>query len=193
MVKEKIRKAALKLFSEKGFDGCSIRDIAQEAGLNHQKITYHFKTKSDLFSEVLSISFDQLSTLSSNLVLDPKLGNPMDDFKSHLKKVARYFAENPEFLRIIYVESITSSPRFNSIKPLIGAFRNNVEREFLLLREYGYARKFTLNQLILAFSGSFQAWFIHPYMNGVDLIDAEAIEELDSYIDILCDTHLSKS
>lgn len=44
---------ARKLFSEKGFDGCSVDLIAEKAKVNKASIYYYFKSKASLYEEVL--------------------------------------------------------------------------------------------------------------------------------------------
>ena len=51
--KEKIKKAARKLFKEKGFSATTMRDIAAEASVNSALTNYHFQTKENLFSEIM--------------------------------------------------------------------------------------------------------------------------------------------
>jgi AcrR family transcriptional regulator len=51
-MREAILGAAEILFSTKGFNAVSIRDIAQEAGANPGSITYHFKSKDGLLLEI---------------------------------------------------------------------------------------------------------------------------------------------
>jgi AcrR family transcriptional regulator len=51
--KEKIKKAARKLFKEKGFSATTMRDIAAEASVNSALTNYHFQTKEKLFSEIM--------------------------------------------------------------------------------------------------------------------------------------------
>jgi AcrR family transcriptional regulator len=46
--------AAMRLFSSKGFDGTSTREIAQVAGINEALIFRHFQTKEDLYWAVVS-------------------------------------------------------------------------------------------------------------------------------------------
>ena len=46
--------AAMRLFSSKGFDGTSTREIAQAAGINEALIFRHFQTKEDLYWAVVS-------------------------------------------------------------------------------------------------------------------------------------------
>src|SRR5437868_11213573 len=47
-----IIEAAEKLFSEKGFDGTSVRDIAEEAGVNLAMISYYFGSKEKLMEAI---------------------------------------------------------------------------------------------------------------------------------------------
>lgn len=45
--------AALKVFSRYSLETASLKMIADEAGVNLSNITYHFKTKENLYHEVL--------------------------------------------------------------------------------------------------------------------------------------------
>jgi AcrR family transcriptional regulator len=51
-LREAILCAAEELFSSNGFNGVSVRDIAQAAGANPGSVTYHFKTKDGLLLEI---------------------------------------------------------------------------------------------------------------------------------------------
>lgn len=51
--KETILMAALKLFSEKGFDGVSMRDIAAEVGIKAASIYNHFSGKEEIYQSLL--------------------------------------------------------------------------------------------------------------------------------------------
>ncbi|MEQ2468003.1 TetR/AcrR family transcriptional regulator [Niallia hominis] len=53
MKKEEIKKAAIKFFLQNGFEGASLSEIAEEAGIKKASIYSHFKGKDDLFLEVL--------------------------------------------------------------------------------------------------------------------------------------------
>ena len=52
--KEKIIKAAIKVFAAKGYDGTSMDGIAQAARLTKPMIYYHFKNKESLYESVLA-------------------------------------------------------------------------------------------------------------------------------------------
>lgn len=51
--KEIILKVALKLFSEKGYDGVGIRDISKEIGIRESAIYKHYSGKQDIFNSIL--------------------------------------------------------------------------------------------------------------------------------------------
>jgi TetR/AcrR family transcriptional regulator, regulator of cefoperazone and chloramphenicol sensitivity len=66
VTRDRIMKAAERLFAEKGYDGTSIRAIVAKARVNQAAINYHFGGKDGLYREVLRAAFrgltqDQLS------------------------------------------------------------------------------------------------------------------------------------
>jgi AcrR family transcriptional regulator len=50
---EKIKNAALKLFTQKGFAATRTRDISEEAGINLALLNYYFRSKEKLFQLVM--------------------------------------------------------------------------------------------------------------------------------------------
>ncbi|NRA46643.1 MAG: TetR/AcrR family transcriptional regulator [Oligoflexales bacterium] len=58
--KTRILQAAFNLFSDKGFEGTSMREIAKRAEVNLSAINYHFQSKEKLCSEVLNKAGDEL-------------------------------------------------------------------------------------------------------------------------------------
>jgi AcrR family transcriptional regulator len=50
---EKIREAARKVFTQKGYSATRTRDIAEEAGLNLALLNYYFRSKQKLFEIVM--------------------------------------------------------------------------------------------------------------------------------------------
>ena len=58
--KEKVLRAAIRVFSKKGYDGASMREIAEAARLTKPMIYYHFKNKKDLYLYLLEIHIEPL-------------------------------------------------------------------------------------------------------------------------------------
>jgi AcrR family transcriptional regulator len=61
VTRERIMKAAERLFAERGYDGTSIRAIVARAHVNQAAINYHFEGKDGLYREVLRAAFRGLT------------------------------------------------------------------------------------------------------------------------------------
>lgn len=64
---EAIIDAAIRLFSEHGFDGVSMRSVAREAGVSKSNIYHHFQSKEALYLAIMHSSAQRLSALVENL------------------------------------------------------------------------------------------------------------------------------
>lgn len=112
---EKIKAAAKKVFLEKGFDGATTRDIAQEAGLNSALMNYYFRSKEKLFlavfEELLQL-FLQGTTeiLNKPISLKEKIAEVIDhDFQT--------FKKNPSLVNLIFSEVKRNEELFRNVVP----------------------------------------------------------------------------
>ncbi|TDE36301.1 TetR/AcrR family transcriptional regulator [Antarcticimicrobium sediminis] len=62
-MRESLLATALDIFSEKGFSGTSIRDIAKVHGVSLSNIYYHFGNKEGLWREILKHSVQELPSI----------------------------------------------------------------------------------------------------------------------------------
>ena len=91
---EKIKAAAKKVFMTKGFDGCSVRDIAKEVGSNVALLNYYFRSKEKLFELIFEGAMSDflqsmMAVFSSDLTLREKLELIID-------QEFDFFMEHPE-------------------------------------------------------------------------------------------------
>jgi AcrR family transcriptional regulator len=61
VTRERIMKAAERLFAERGYDATSVRAIVAKARVNQAAINYHFDGKDGLYREVLRAAFGALT------------------------------------------------------------------------------------------------------------------------------------
>lgn len=59
--RDQILESAWKLFSEKGFEDVSVRDVTNDAGVNLASVSYHFGSKSGLIQEVVKKIFNPMN------------------------------------------------------------------------------------------------------------------------------------
>jgi AcrR family transcriptional regulator len=65
--KDKILKAAARLFSIRGYDGVSTREIAKAVGINSASIYYYFASKEDILKDLYRYYSDQLQLVCPDL------------------------------------------------------------------------------------------------------------------------------
>lgn len=93
---------ALAVFSEKGYEAASTRDIAERAGVNEITLFRHFKNKENLFREVLNARFP--TTLLSDDVNRRLTGRLREDLTVLAQKYLEVHLENLDFIRIGIME-----------------------------------------------------------------------------------------
>ncbi|WP_145972704.1 TetR/AcrR family transcriptional regulator [Acetobacterium woodii] len=112
--KEVILENAKQLFSEKGYDGTSMDQIALQTGVPKSLIYYHFKSKETLLNAIVFKFFDEYDQLL-------RVGDV--DCQERLNNYLDYLEKNSDFLRIILVESLKkgnkSVPVFKVLEPLM--------------------------------------------------------------------------
>jgi TetR/AcrR family transcriptional regulator len=74
----KIKEAAKRVFMAKGFDGCSTREIAKEAGMNVALVNYYFRSKGQLFQLIFKAALEDfmlsmVDVFSTDLSLESKM------------------------------------------------------------------------------------------------------------------------
>ena len=68
---QRIINAAIKVFCEKGYDGARTRDIANEAGITHALINYHFQSKENLFNVIIENTLLSIRQKVHNVLNNP--------------------------------------------------------------------------------------------------------------------------
>lgn len=108
---ENLLAAAVDLFSERGYDGASTRDIEAAAGVNRGLIAYHFGSKEELWKEAVDGVFlesrkdyEGFSEVAEGL-------SPRARLEFVIRAFVRFCARHPELHRIMVHEGKTRSWR----------------------------------------------------------------------------------
>lgn len=111
--KDEILNAAIELFSKRGFEGVSIREIAAQAKVHFASIRYHFGDKEDLYKACIS-KHGESRLLSAQLFLsaEPK---SVEDMRLRLgyaiQDVFRIHNENPFLTKLLLSEVESTNHR----------------------------------------------------------------------------------
>lgn len=88
--REALLTAAKKVFAEKGYDGATVKDLADAAGVNVSMVSYYFNGKENLFGECLA-SVGKHHVASAQKVL--KAPTTPEEFRLRLQLFAEEFIE----------------------------------------------------------------------------------------------------
>ncbi|HEX3768183.1 MAG TPA: TetR family transcriptional regulator, partial [Puia sp.] len=93
------------LFSQKGFDGTSVRDIAEAAGINTAMISYYFGSKEKLMEEIFERKSLNIKEKVANLLKDESL-DPLEKMYSLVDMYIEGILSRKTFHRILLCEQI---------------------------------------------------------------------------------------
>jgi AcrR family transcriptional regulator len=124
--REDILMVAEELFGEKGFDGTSVRDIAQKAGVNLAMISYYFGSKEKLLEYLIEFRAGYTLGILEELNKDESLSS-WDKIDRLVDLYVDKILNNLRFHNIMYQEAVSS--RSDEIRDRIIAIKmRNLEQ-----------------------------------------------------------------
>lgn len=91
--------SALKLFSEKGYEGTSIREIIERAGVTRPVLYYYFQNKEDLFRRLVEMKFAEFTQQIAEIQQD--ISGCHDRLRAIIQREFLIAEEHPEVVRLI--------------------------------------------------------------------------------------------
>gem|GEM_PF-103440 len=136
--KERIIDTAARLFSEKGFDGARVNDIAREAEVNKALIYYYFPSKQAILTHIIDSFFQDMLGLGMDFIRDAmavmiregrltiyadrmhfSAPEDLQEFKAatygYYLLVYRYMMQKRNSLRIILSEALRGGAQRNAL------------------------------------------------------------------------------
>ena len=109
-VKEQILQAAKSLFSSRGYDGTTVRQICDEANVSLALVSYHFGGKENVFNAL----FEPLRDTFMNAQYD--VSDSLGALRSFCRNFVLYRIHEHELIDILQQEIVMNSPRLEMLK-----------------------------------------------------------------------------
>ncbi|RIV71357.1 TetR/AcrR family transcriptional regulator [Flagellimonas aequoris] len=106
---EKIKAAAAKLFTQKGYAATKTRDIAEEAGINLSLLNYYFRSKEKLFNLIMGEKIRQFFGIVVPVITDASLDLELK-IELFVEKYIETLTQNPD-LPIFVLNEIRNNPK----------------------------------------------------------------------------------
>lgn len=121
--------SAIELFAQKGYAGCSIREICDAAGVTKPVLYYHFRSKEHLYQELMLDMFTQ--TRKNLLRLSKYRGDLRDRLIRYVTSEFNNCKRDPHSFRLLFRMMFAPEgeyPRFN--------FLEEFKRERMVVAEF---------------------------------------------------------
>jgi AcrR family transcriptional regulator len=136
VTRERIMKAAERLFAESGYDGTSIRAIVAKAKVNQAAINYHFDGKDGLYREVLRNAFRGLTENQLSHADELKSMSPAEALSQFVRRQLQPLLGRDEYsrhMRIFNWETVQPTAVFRNLvaeeaAPFLGLAADLVRR-----------------------------------------------------------------
>ena len=186
--RERILAAALDLFSERGFDGASTREIAARAGVTQPLLNYHFSAKDELWRAAVSGLFGALTRALAERAAGLRGVDEPAAARLLVREFVTFSAHHPQLHRIITQECKVDGPRMDwlverHVRPLYEAATALLAR----LAEQGHVPPIPPAHLYYILTGAGPTMFVlAPECRRLAGLDPTADEVAEAHADAVC-------
>lgn len=111
--RNKIHSAAIKLFAKKGFAATSVQDIAEGAGISIGLMYRHYKTKEDLFNELVSYAATGLKKIAKKFQSDE---SPIELIRKFTLEILNDLEKDDAFAELLMLMNQSSTMEHPSLQ-----------------------------------------------------------------------------
>jgi AcrR family transcriptional regulator len=160
----RLLQAATDSFAELGYEGTSLRTIAEDAGVSFQLITYYFGSKEELWVATVDYLFDRYLETGKGLGFTPT-GNLHEQFHNHLRLLLTDMLQRPQLRKIWVQEYLAGSERYAKvIQPKIKHLHETLSFPYFEeVVRLGIVKRFTAAEIALLWSSLVQNNVVNPY------------------------------
>ena len=189
----KILEVAELLFSEKGFDGTSIRDISKEAKINIAMVSYYFGSKERLLEDMIIHRTSDLKLQLDHLILENL--EPIEKVNKLIELYINRVNSNRGLYRILHFE-FTSKKRNVNHETFSELKKGNLKSLETIIIEGQNKGVFRKDIIIPLITPTILGTFFHfqmnrPFFENVLNLNTEAI--YDNYIKTVLTKHIQQT
>lgn len=123
--KLKIERAALHLFTRKGFHGTTVREIAKKAGVSMGKLYIYYDTKEEIFIDLVQRMGAKMEALRQKKLIPLLMSLDPDSMKTLAMTIGRIISENLDYWRLMYIDVVEFRHKhfIHSFREIAGGLR----------------------------------------------------------------------
>ena len=191
--KIQILEVAEKLFSEKGFEGTSIRDISKHAKINIAMVSYYFGSKERLLEALILYKTSDLKLQLENLLQENL--EPIDKVNKLIEIYINRISCNKGIFRVLHFE-LNSEKRERSMIAFTELKKGNLKSVETIITQGQAQGVFRKDIIIPLLTPTIIGTFFHFHMNKsffVELLNLNTEEMYNNYIKTSLTKHIQQT
>ncbi len=181
--KLKIERAALQLFTRKGFHGTTVREIAKKAGVSMGKLYIYYDSKEDIFIDLVHHLGRKMEAIRQKDLIPLMASLDPESLRKLAKAIGRVVAENLDYWRLMYIDVVEFRHRhfIHSFREIAGGLRmyaNAVIQTSKIAFPDGVDPSLAYTAIYLQFFTYFLAEELFGAKRHLGMSDDEAIDQL---------------
>jgi len=177
--KKAIFEAAIKAFSLSGYNGTTMDEVAESAGVAKGTLYYHFKSKEEIFNfiigEGLGIMVDELKEEIKNAI------DPLEKLRLLCKAQLSILYRNKDFFKVLMSQLWGQEIRQIELRNKLEGYIGEIKAFFQEAMDSNIIRKGNASFMAYAFFGTLCSAAVYEVIN-IDNIDLDSVvDELIEY------------
>jgi len=188
-----ILQAAEKLFSEHGYDGTSVRDIAKSANINIAMISYYFGSKEKLLEALIIYRISDMRLQMENLYREDL--TPLEKIDRLIELYIKRINANKGMYQIIHFE-ISSGKRVINCNAFNEMKKHNLNILTNIISEGQNKGFFRKDVNIILLPTTIMGTYFHFQMNKPffkEVLNLNTQEDIDNYVLTDLTTHIKQT
>jgi AcrR family transcriptional regulator len=182
-------KAAADAFAEAGFEGASLRAIADAAGVSYQLIAHYFGNKEDLWRATLDYLFERYLETGNGLAFDVS-GNVRLQFRNHIRLLLTDLLQRPQIRKIWTQEYFASSERYtHAVEPKIEMLMKSLAQPYYReVIRLGIVKRYSAEEISILIGAVLQLNVVYPFPVEIALgAETGSPKSVNRQVDLLFD------
>jgi len=181
--KLRIERAALQLFTRKGFHGTTVRDIAKKAGVSMGKLYIYYDTKEEIFIDLVHDQGSKMEAIRQKDLIPLMKTLDAASLKKLAGAIGRVVRENLDYWRLMYIDVVEFRHKhfIHSFREIAGGLRtyaHAVIRESKVAFPRGVDPSLAYTAIYLQFFTYFLAEELFGAKRHLGMSDEEAVDQL---------------
>ena len=181
--KRRIERAALQLFTRKGFHGTTVREIAKKAGVSMGKLYIYYDTKEDIFIDLVHHLGRKMEVIRQKELIPLMASLDPDSLRNLARAIGRVVSENLDYWRLMYIDVVEFRHKhfIHSFREIAGGLRmyaNAMIQKSKIAFPPGVDASLAYTAIYLQFFTYFLAEELFGAKRHLGMSDEEAIDQL---------------